>query len=234
MNPGSLSLNYLNPKTSITCLSMVSATAGQGGKEVVEEPRCVKTFLSLPILPRETAAQHRTRVLPPGFPSWEQGIRALGGGSQPTCTPPTSALPLALCPLCPPTTLPTAEGPWVREGKAQASFPTCRAALSPAPAESALFKVTLRVSRMPGKAASGREADGRLTWAAWREHLQLSRGRGPGEVMYNLEPGTWSLGLRSGLRACPGVSLEPLADSGTGFMWPVCGSGEPLDVNSGT
>lgn len=46
--------------------------------------------------------------------------------------------------------------------------------------------------RVPGKAASGREADGRLTWAAWREHVQLARDEGG---VADARPGTWYLWL---------------------------------------
>lgn len=150
-------------------------------------------------------------------PAGSRGSEPLVGEANPPALPqPVPSLWLsALLPLSP-----RQRDPGSGRERPRLVSPPAGLLSAPPPTESALFKVTLQVSRMPGKAASGREADGRLTWAAWREHLQLSRGRGPGEVMYNLEPGTWSLGLRSGLRACPGVSLEPLADSGTGFIWP--------------
>ena len=70
-------------------------------------------------------------------------------------------------------------------------FPYLQGCSIPPPTESALFKVTLQVSPMPGKAASGREADGPLIWAARKEQLQRAGG-GTGRPPHHLEPGLWA------------------------------------------
>ena len=118
----------------------------------------------------------------------------LGSATRQHRNPQSCPQPLAPCPLCPSIHASKGRGTQLGQGGKRpvwSPFPYLQGCSLPAPTESALFKVTLQVSPMLGKASSGREADGPLIWEARKEQLQRG-GERNGEA--TTPSGTWTVG----------------------------------------
>lgn len=125
----------------------------------------------------EAAAQHRTKGLPPVFttPTQEQQVGPMGSGEAETNPPartplvmPSTSGSLPSLPFHPHSQARGARLGQGGKGPVWFLLPHLRGCSTSPPAESALFKDTLRVSPVPRKEASGREADGLLTRAPGR------------------------------------------------------------------